>query len=295
MLLTELSATQPPVELHWLRVGHCLQLEALARRGAPPRIIEFPSYAAAIRRIDAPERGWTLVDTGYADHFLAATARPPALAYRALLPVTLPVEEELPRQLAGLGIDPADVRRIVVTHFHGDHVAGLRDYPAAEIVSGGAASAQILGSSKLAALRHGLLPAMLPEDVRDRLTPAEDGQELILTGAARLRTWDVAGDRSIVAVDLPGHMPGHLGVLLNAAGRPVLLVGDAAWSTRSIAELTPPSRLAGIAFDDWAAARGSLGDLHRLHQAHSDEGLLMLPAHCPDGFRAWHDRAGTTQ
>lgn len=293
MLLSDLLAAQPRVELHWLRVGHCLQVEALALRGGRPRVVTFPSYTAAIRHPDRPELGWTLVDTGYADHFLAATARLPERLYRTLLPVTLPADEELPPRLAALGVGPGDVRRVVVTHFHGDHVAGLRDHAGAEIVCGGAGAAQVLGLPRLSALRHGLLPALLPDDVRERVRPVEDLPSVDLEGAAHLRAWDLLGDRSLVVVDLPGHLPGHLGVLLTAQdGRPVLLAGDAAWSSRAVREDVPPSRLAGLAFDDWTAALGTLGALHRLHRAHADaEGLLVLPAHCAEGAAAWDERA----
>lgn len=292
MLLTDLLADQPRVELHLLRVGHCRQLDALAHRDGRRRMIEFPSYAALVRHPDRPERGWTLVDTGYASHFRTATARLPERLYGALLPVTLPPAEELPRQLAARGIDPGDVRRVVVTHFHGDHVAGLRDYPAARIHCGAAGYRQVRSLSRLAATRHGLLPGLLPDDADDRVVTVESATPLVLEGAATLRGWDLLGDRSLVAVDLPGHMPGHVGVLLTSQdGSPVLLAGDAAWSTRAVVEDVPPSRLAGAAFDDWTAALGTLGDLHRLHRAHADAGLLVLPAHCADGYAAWTARA----
>lgn len=274
---TDLPGDQPPVTLHWLRVGHCVQIEGLARRGAPLRTIEFPSYAAAIGH---PVHGWTLFDTGYAEHFLTATERLPARLYRQLLPVTLPDDQHLPDQLRGLGIDPLDVRRVVVSHFHGDHVAGLRDYPNARIVAGAAGAAQVTRLSGINALRHGLLPAMLPDGTRDRIDAVED---LPATPYGR----DLLGDGSLLVVDLPGHMPGHVGLLLTADdGRQVLLAGDAAWFTRSVTDLAPPSRLAGIAFDDWTAAMGTLGRLHALHRARPD--LLVLPAHCAEGAATWH-------
>lgn len=284
-----LVADQPPVEMHWLRVGHCLQLEAMALRGGRPKVIEFPSYAAAIRDPERPERGWTLFDTGYADHFLTATERLPERIYRELLPVRLRDDEHLPAQLAALDIDPGDVRRVVVSHFHADHVAGLRDYPRAEVLAGWAGGAQALRASGVAALRHGLLPAVLPDDLRERLRAVED-RALVTLGAGAgpgMVGRDLLGDRSLVAVDLPGHMPGHLGLAMTTTdGRRVLLAGDAAWRSRAIAERRPPSRLALGAFDDPARARATLDDLHEVRRA--DPGLTILPAHCPEAAATWH-------
>lgn len=271
---------QPEVAFHWLRVGHCKGPEAMARQGGRLKIVEFPSYVGALHH---PDHGWTLFDTGYSQHFMDATSRLPELLYRNTLPVTLRPEEHLPRQLAALDIDPADVRRIVVSHFHGDHVGGLLDHPRARIVAGAAGATHALSLKGINAVRHAILPALLPDDLRDRLDPVDAFPTVQVGG---LRTWDLLGDRSLLAVDLPGHMPGHLGLLFTSGGRQVLLVGDAAWTSRSFRDLKPPSRLAKGVMHDWDATVRTLGVLHVLDAAHDD--LLILPAHCPEGHAAWY-------
>ncbi|HWJ09632.1 MAG TPA: MBL fold metallo-hydrolase [Nocardioides sp.] len=278
MLLTPLPQ-QPEVTFHWLRVGHCKGPEALARQGGRLRPIEFPSYVGALHH---PQHGWTLFDTGYSQHFFDATRRLPELLYRTTLPVTLPDEEHLPRQLAALDIDPGDVRRIVVSHFHGDHVGGLLDHPRARIVAGAAGAEHALSLRGINATRNAILPALLPDDLRERLDPVEGFPRVDVGG---LTTWDLLGDRSLLAVDLPGHMPGHLGLLFTSGGRQVMLVGDAAWTTRSFRDLEPPSRLAKGIMHDWPSTVRTLGVLHDLDAAHPD--LLVLPAHCPEGHAAW--------
>ncbi|TWH01956.1 Zn-dependent hydrolases, including glyoxylases [Nocardioides sp. J9] len=282
MLLTPLPQ-QPEVTFHWLRVGHCKGPEAMARQGGRLRLIEFPSYVGALHH---PDHGWTLFDTGYSQHFFDTTRRFPELVYRNLLPVTLPEAEHLPHQLAALDVEPGDVRRVVVSHFHGDHVGGLLDYPHARFIAGAAGAEQALSLRGVNAVRHAIVPALLPDDLRDRLDPVEEFPELAVGG---LRTWDLLGDRSLLAVDLPGHMPGHLGLLFTSGGRQVLLVGDAAWTTRSFREVRPPSRLAKGIMHDWSSTVRTLGALHDLDAAHDD--LLVLPAHCPEGAAAW--AAGT--
>ncbi len=278
--MTQPLPQQPEVAFHWLRVGHCKGPEAMARQGGRPWPIEFPSYVGALHHA---VHGWTLFDTGYSSHFFDATRRLPELLYRKTLPVTLPDDEHLSRQLAGLDVDPADVRRIVVSRFHGDHVGGLLDHPRARIVAGSAGAEHALSMRGINAVRHAILPALLPDDLRDRLDPVESCP---LVEAGGLRTWDLLGDRSLLAVDLPGHMPGHLGLLFTSGGRQVLLVGDAAWTTRSFQDLRPPSRLAKGIMHDWDATVGTLGALHDLDVTHPD--LLILPAHCPEGHAAWY-------
>ncbi|WP_278257304.1 MBL fold metallo-hydrolase [Nocardioides convexus] len=171
----------------------------------------------------------------------------------------------------------------MVSHFHGDHVGGLLDHPRARIVAGGAGADHALSLRGLTATRHAILPALLPDDLRDRLDPVESFARADVAG---LTAWDLLGDRSLLAVDLPGHMPGHLGLLFTSGGRQVLLVGDAAWTTRSYRDLKPPSRLARNVMHDWPTTLSTLAVLHALDAAHPD--LLILPAHCPEGHAAWY-------
>lgn len=270
---------QQPVEFHWLRLGHCNQLEALSRQGGGWRKIEFPSYAAAIKH---PTAGWVMFDTGYAQHFFDATARLPERLYRTLLPVHL--DTSIKAELERVGATPDEVRRVVVSHFHGDHVAGLRDLPNARISAGRAGLDQITSLRGLAAVRHGLLPAMLPEDLTSRFEPVEDAATVPVDG---LDGWDLLGDRSLIAVDLPGHMPGHLGLLLTTADRgQVLLAGDAAWSSRAIRDFQPPPRPVAAMWDDARAAQSTLRSLQRLDADHDD--LTILPAHCVEAYRDWN-------
>lgn len=270
--------------LHWLRVGHCTQLESHSLRGAPRRKVEFPSYAGLLGH---PDHGWTLVDTGYADHFFRATESLPERLYRRLLPPVLPAAEELAHQLKALGVSPSDIRRVVVTHFHGDHIAGLRDYPHARIVAGAAGVVQIRSTGRLAGVTRGLLPGLLPDDAVERLDAAEDLPLVALVGlgaTVHLVGRDLLGDRSIVLIDLPGHLPGHLGVLVTTtAGRQVLLAGDAAWSSRAVTENRPPARVALARFDSPATALTTLTALHQLSAA--DHDLLVVPTHCEAAAR----------
>ncbi|MFN7132340.1 MAG: hypothetical protein ACK4N5_09660, partial [Myxococcales bacterium] len=76
----------------------------------------------------------------------------------------------------------------------------------------------------------------------------------------------------------PGHAAGQLGLLARTDRGEVFLVGDAAWTSRSFRELRPPSRLAGLIFDDFAEAGRTLAALHAL--AKERPALKIVPSHC---------------
>ena len=59
----------------------------------------------------------------------------PYSLYRRITPLFLRPELAVARQLGAFGLKPPDIRLIFVSHFHADHIAGLRDFPDATYVT----------------------------------------------------------------------------------------------------------------------------------------------------------------
>jgi glyoxylase-like metal-dependent hydrolase (beta-lactamase superfamily II) len=77
-------------------------------------------------------QGLVLVDTGLGqDDYVH---KPGILrTFQLVTHVPLDPDEAAVRQIARLGLDPADVRHIVLTHMHFDHCGGLSDFPHATV------------------------------------------------------------------------------------------------------------------------------------------------------------------
>lgn len=276
--------TPPRVRLSVLRVGSCRHPERMTLRGGSWRAVEFPALVGVVRH---PVHGVLLFDTGYAERFLDATRGLPERLYRWTAPMTLPARETLRAQLARLGIAPEDVRGVMLSHLHADHLAGLRDLPDAEVWCSSGALRHARGLGRAGALRKAFLRALLPDDLDDRLRPIEARPRRTLPGrwAALGEGHDLLGDASLWAVPLPGHARGHMGLLLrNEDEREVLLAGDAAWSTRGLSSGRLPAWPVRLLIDDWAAYRATLATLGALAREHAD--LCVLPSHCLDAWRA---------
>lgn len=262
--------------------GRCRQLHALTMVGAPRRVIDFAALVGIIRH---PVEGLVLFDTGYDPAFLAATRPFPERLYRWTTPVTLPAGQTAVERLAAMGHAPDDVRHVVLSHFHGDHVAGLHRFPHARLHCARAGLADLRSRSRLSRTRHGLLAALVP----DRIGEAqffEDAAHVALPSAVAPfdRGADLLGDSSLVAVELPGHCPGHWGLALALDdGRHALLVADAAWSLDAIERDAPPPRFTAGLLGDPVAARATLRALHGLC---GRDGLALLPSHCRRASRA---------
>lgn len=266
-----------PIEWRLIECGHCIHPAASAEKGASWRPCEFPALVSLLRH---PREGWILFDTGYGESFANATRSFPESLYPRVTPVSWKPEQSAVSQLWAAGIEPAALGHVVVSHFHGDHVGGLADFPHAPVWCAHDAWEDLHGRARLSALSVGLLPALAPRSRVSQLRFFEHAP------AARLPPdlepfgtgHDLFRDGSIYAIPLPGHAVGHFGLAFRDARRWVFLVGDAAWSTRAVLENIPPPRWATGLLGDTETYRRTLGALHQLCLRRT--GVLIVPSHC---------------
>lgn len=277
------------VNLHMLRVGACRHLECVAARGGRLAPVTFPALCGLIHH---PTRGWILYDTGYADHFFNATESWPERLYRAVLPVDLPSSEVLATQLAQYGITPADIGTVIISHYHGDHVAGLRDFPNARFFALRADTRrlEVLAGKRWRSTLKGQLHGLLPPDYFVRLNEADS------CPLRALPEWmspfnsglDLFGDSSLLGVPLPGHSDGQLGLFIpNADGRPAFLVADACWSLPACREGRLPSRLALFINAERERFVQTFSNLREL--ALRESAIALLPSHCNVAWKDYCD------
>jgi N-acyl homoserine lactone hydrolase len=128
-------------------------------------------------------------------------------------------EDEIGPQLTAFGIDPARIRRVVMTHLHSDHMGGMRWFP----------GAQFLVSSLDADGHQGALMCRLPHDINVQPVTPEARAAGVFRDSVALTT-----DGAVAIVPTPGHTPGHQSVLVQAGGRAWLFGGDAAFGLAQV-------------------------------------------------------------
>lgn len=270
-----------------LKVGHCSHPECIAQRGGRWVSMLFPALCGLLRH---PQRGWMLFDTGYSSHFLNATAPFPERLYRWTTPFSLPPEEMLTAQLQRLGIAPGDIAQVLISHLHGDHIAGLRDFPAARFITMRGELAAMDQRSRFGNLSHGTLPALLPPDFRQRMAYAEDAAQVSLPAELRpfQHGFDLFGDGSVLAVHLPGHSRGQLGIVFRQEDdRLTFMSADACWSMAALREDRGPTWLARRIFDRNDQYQHTF---QRLRQMQAGSGApWLIPSHCADTWKAYDD------
>jgi glyoxylase-like metal-dependent hydrolase (beta-lactamase superfamily II) len=279
--------TLAPLRFRLLKVGQCTHPECMAMRGGRWANAVFPALCALIEH---PVRGLILFDTGYSTHFTDATAPFPERLYRWSTPVTLAPQDTLLCQLAAMGIQAADISHVIVSHFHGDHIAGLKDFPNARVIAMRADYDAIRSKSRVGGLLRAYLPALMPDDIDSRMIFAEDLPTMQMPAelAPFERAVDLLQDGSIAGIHLPGHTRGQMGIVLRQTSHQlVFMVADACWSMPALKKNARPTWMAERLFDNAAKYRRTFDELRRVaaHPAAPD----IVPSHCEQTWRRLYD------
>lgn len=274
------------VRLHPLLAGEMLTPSGfLDRPGGPlavPRVfaarpssgtwIPIPAFL-----VEHPTAGPVLVDTGLHPSVAEDPGESFGPGFGRVLRFRVTAEQALRAQLRARGVQPDEVRVVVITHLHFDHASGVSELPQATFVLDRAEWAAATGR---AAWREGYLSRQFGHDfdwrALDYEAPAIDSHETFG------RAVDLFGDGSVRLLSTPGHTAGHQSVLLRLSGRQALLTGDAAYLRRTITEGAKP-----LLVHDGHRFQRSLGEIrHFLDQAPD---TLVVPGHDAEAWRTLQD------
>ncbi len=270
------------VKLTLLATGYCTQSEHMLFRDGRRKTVRFP---AIIALLEHPTAGPILFDTGYSERFFAETQRFPASLYRRLTPVYLHPEETAIHQLAARGIPATEVRTVIVSHFHADHVCGLADFPHARYLYFEDAYTAVCQLRGLQALRAAFLPGLLPTDFGERSQPVTLAQLKPLPPdyAPFTQGVDLYGDGALIAVRLPGHAAGQMGLFVQTNdGERYFLVADACWHSRAYRENGLPNPLVRLIFANWRDYCTSFDQIVQFHHQHP--AVPIIPSHCSEVY-----------
>jgi glyoxylase-like metal-dependent hydrolase (beta-lactamase superfamily II) len=183
------------------------------------------------------------------------------------------------RQIEALGLDPHDVRDIVLTHADIDHTGGLADFPWARVhTSGTEIAAALEPRTRLERTRYAgpqldHRPHWVQHVAAGISWRGFDAVEEILDG--------------VLLVSFPGHTRGHCMVAVQAGERWLLHAGDAFYSRTQLDGRRTPRTvlLSERAFAHrWPQVRANHRRLAELIAAPGSTDLHVFAAHDPEAF-----------
>ncbi len=182
------------------------------------------------------------------------------------------------RSLAAGGVDPASVDTVILSHFHGDHVMGLPDLPAARILVPRPEWDFWMDDAAMAAAPPGRMATLFAanrrifEPLRDRVEFYDWGDE-VLPG--------------VTAEGTPGHSAGHTSFGVESEGERLFIQSDV--TNQPALFVVHPEWHA--AFDaDGAEAEATR---RRVLDRAADERLLVQGFHFPFPSRGYIARTAT--
>lgn len=207
----------------------CSPLKASGLFGRKPERLWLPVSAYLIEH----PAGLVLVDTGWHRDMSPAgvldkKAQIASLGSSLLYHINqgvLPKGEAVIEQLEKMGIAPADIDCVLVTHLDCDHVNGLSQVASAKRILASADEIDSVRANATARIRY------------QRRWWEGTGIEFFDWSGSKDpfgRSMDLFGDGTIVCVAIPGHSDGLFAVkVIGADGRFVLLFSDGGYATRS--------------------------------------------------------------
>ena len=265
--------TAEGLRIHALRAGW-VRVKKTHRELDPPAFLRFPRVIAddqwadwmpiVVYAIERRDGSIVLVDAGASpqindEGYFACDPRNDWF-YRRNLRFDVADGDHLAARMAQAGLDLERVTHIVISHFHADHVGSISLFPRAEVLVGPGNWPKHTGSFTCQ-----LGEEWSPTIARYRAGPIRVFESSLVIG----------DDARIRMIPLPGHTPGHAGVLVTGSDRAWLFAGDATFDLDQTERLS----VAG-ATQDVSQARKT----QALIKEAVRQGVVLLPAHDPDAF-----------
>ena len=225
--------------------------------------------------VEHPGAGPMLIDTGLDP----VVAEHPRLSFGRILGATggktftMEPGQAVPEQLRARGVNPADVKVILMTHLHYDHASGMGQFPNATFLI---TKWEWDAANGPMSLLHGYVRKHFVRDVDYRMLDFE-GREAE-PYATFGRTLDLFGDGSVRALPTPGHTHGHVSVLLRTSRLEILVAGDATYTRHTLETGHRPAHI-----EDERLFTRSLRALQIYHREKPD--ALVIPGHDLDAWR----------
>lgn len=176
-------------------------------------------FEAGVFLIKHRKYGYILYDTGYSTKLLENKLK--YFLYRMLNPINISEDKMINRQLEKKNISTHEIKYIILSHLHPDHIGGLEFFPNAKIII----SQKCFEEFEKNSFRSLIFKEILPKNFKDNLLIKK-----IETGNKEfkyLQSHDLFSDESIFLIELNGHSSGQCCAYIKEKN--LFIAADSTW------------------------------------------------------------------
>ncbi len=258
------------MKIHALQTGtvRCKQFQLTGASNVLSRLYQLiftdkwgewmPTYCWLIEHPD----GLTLVDTGETAQIYEKGYLPDGGLYHKAVETRIEPAEEIPQQLAKIGFAPKDIKTVILTHLHGDHIGGLAHFEHCKIY---VSKTEYDFATSKKGTGNGYFKKNWPSWFQPELIRYNNADEGNFSQSKKITT-----DGKIVVVPTPGHSIGHQSVLVKGDNHTTILAGDLTYN-----ESTLQQEIADVLLPNTAAKQ----TVKAMHQYVQQQPCLYLSSH----------------
>jgi glyoxylase-like metal-dependent hydrolase (beta-lactamase superfamily II) len=236
-----------------INTGYCTSFAKIAHNRSTWSKTKFHTRAFLVH---TEKHGNILFDTGYSNLYHRNVAK----IYDLIIPAT------------PLAIDLSflDISYIIPSHYHGDHVAGLKNLVDIPWIYNKTALDKLTKMGWLRSLKNGFFNSLIPPIPHNSIPFYQELFTKPFLGST-LKSLEIL--EGIHIVNLPGHALGHIGLYYKNK----FLIGDAVWSALSIYDGILPSKIGLLLQHNTRQYIHTLSEIHKI--AHKHPEIEILPCH----------------
>jgi len=254
---------QPIIEeISYFACGSCTNHLHWMFKRAPKETRTFP---AGVFLIKHRTQGYILYDTGYSTALYQNRWK--YRLYRQINPIQVTTDHLIDHQLRQRGIQPEDIRWLIVSHLHPDHIGRLNYFPNATFIMTKSAFQQL----KQASLKELIFKEFLPTDFEERTTAIEPNQQR--SAFPYQPVADLFADNSLLLSAFDGHALGQGCVFLPEKN--LFLAADICWGMDLLAKTNDLKPIPRLIQDNMHAYRQSCAVLQQIQA----DGIAVVVSH----------------
>ena len=264
-------------ELTFFSSGYCTANQKIVNPTKSPKHIKFYAVWSLFY---IPEVGYVLFDTGYARHFFTATKSFPDKLYRWATPVFLKKQQSAKSILINLGIESKEIKYVIISHFHADHIAGIQDFGEAKFLCSKSAYLEVEEKNGFQAVKKGILKRLLPVDFEKRVHFIENFCKNQYTDQFNIQHYQPFENcPELELIALEGHAKGQLGFIVKDETQHIVYGTDASWDKDAFEAGINPLFVVKLFIDSWKDLIETQNKL-RNYFNHYPEAKIAF-THCP--------------